>query len=312
MGLFMYQRTFLQRLFFCCLTMLPFSSIGQTASEQVVQIRVDKTHRVFSSGQIQATLFTPPISNPTEMGVVIVNHGGIGLPAERAVMKRPRYPSIAKVFLDMGFMVALPLRRGHGASGGPWADEFYGNSARPDYIGGGYSASDDILATATYAASLPGVDKSKIFVVGQSLGGWASLAALAKDKEQLIAGVINFAGGIGYYREHLRGLEHPHLLIEGAEYYGSQSTKPALWIYTPNDSRFSVQTIQSMFGAYKKGNSMAKLEMFPAFGTDGHALFGAGSKLWERNVRLWLEKTLGDISLPSFSINVGACQGSGC
>lgn len=287
-------------------------ALSQTASEQAVRIAVEKTSRIFSSGNIVVTVFTPPPNSSANRGAVIINHGGIGLPAERAAMKRLRYPAISKVFLDMGFTVLLPLRRGHGSSSGPWADEFYGNSARPDYIGGGYSAADDILATALYASSLPGIDKSRIFLVGQSLGGWASLAAIAKDESNLIAGVINFAGGIGYYREQLKGLEHPNLLIEGAGLYGAKSKVPSLWLYTSNDSRFSVETINSMFNAYFKENSLADLELFPAFGNDGHSLFGVGSHLWRETVKRWLERQVGLGVLAEMSVRIPACTESDC
>jgi NAD(P)-dependent dehydrogenase (short-subunit alcohol dehydrogenase family) len=77
-------------------------------------------------------------------------------------------------FLNRGFAVALPLRRGYGPLGTPFA-EATGACPEPDYAAGGAETARDIPAALAYARALPGVDASRPAVVlGQSAGGWGA------------------------------------------------------------------------------------------------------------------------------------------
>jgi dienelactone hydrolase len=91
-------------------------------------------------------------------------------------------PQIRK-FVELGFAVIVPIRRGYGATGGPYAEDF-GSCQHPDYTSAGNEATKNVLATIDFAKTLPQNDRDYIILVGQSVGGlhhWRQLALRRKD-----------------------------------------------------------------------------------------------------------------------------------
>ncbi|MBL0899293.1 MAG: hypothetical protein IBJ17_11425, partial [Reyranella sp.] len=76
-----------------------------------------------------ATVLRPP--GEAKAPVVVINHGSPADGSQRTTMQRPKYPTLSSWFLAKGYVVALPLRRGYGESGGTWA-ESSGACGTPD------------------------------------------------------------------------------------------------------------------------------------------------------------------------------------
>jgi predicted TIM-barrel fold metal-dependent hydrolase/dienelactone hydrolase len=185
-------------------------------------------------------------------------------------------------------MVALPLRRGYGQTGGPWLENF-GSCSSPDYYRAGMTTAQDIRTAIDYFRGRPEVQRDRILLIGLSAGGWGSLAAASQNPAGVFA-VINFAGGRGGGHPKV-GNCAPRRLVDAAARYGSTARIPTLWLYAANDSFFAPDLARKMSGAFIRAGGRAEYVALPAFGSDGHRLFGAadGRALWQPRVETFLE-----------------------
>lgn len=235
-----------------------------------------------------ATVMRPP--GEARAPLVVINHGSPADGSQRAKMERPRYSALTSWFLARGYVVALPLRRGYGESGGTWA-EAYGRCDTPDYYNAGLRGAADIQATIDYMRTQPYV-AGRTIVVGQSAGGWATVA-LSSYNPPGVPGMVNFAGGRGGHQKLPGGgLGNctPDALVQAAGKYGATARVPMLWLYTANDSFFEPSLAARMAAAYDAAGGRANYKALPAFGRDGHSLAGANSgvSLWSPLVESFL------------------------
>ena len=117
-----------------------------------------------------ATVFRPPGESGAPL--VVMNHGSPADSSQRPKMARPQYTAISSFFVSRGYVVVLPLRRGYGATGGRWAED-YGRCDNPDYFNAGLTTAADIRAAVDFMSTQPFVAPGRTIVVGQSAGGWA-------------------------------------------------------------------------------------------------------------------------------------------
>ena len=155
------------------------------------------------------------------------------MPAQRPSMEIPMFPSVSNWLLGRGYMVALPLRRGYGQTGGPWLENF-GSCSSPDYYRAGLTTAQDIRTVIDYFRGRTEVQRDRILLIGWSAGGWGSLAAASQNPPGVFA-VINFAGGRGGGHPQV-GNCAPRRLVDAAARYGSTARIPTLWLYAANDS----------------------------------------------------------------------------
>jgi dienelactone hydrolase len=135
---------------------------------------------------------------PAEAGrypLVLINHG-----SPRSAADRPNMTPLASLpqafeFARRGWAAAAVMRRGFGDSGGGFAENS-GPCHSPNYIAAGNTAAVDLRAAIAHLAKRPDIDASRIISVGQSAGGFATVALTADPPAGLVAGV-NFAGGRG-------------------------------------------------------------------------------------------------------------------
>jgi pimeloyl-ACP methyl ester carboxylesterase len=212
--------------------------------------------------------------------LVVINHGTSD--ATRLAVAMPVYYWLSRWFVDRGYVVVLPQRRGHGATGGPLAESI-GTCADPDHYDSGLAAADDIEAVVRYMSREPFVAPGETIVVGISTGGWASLALASRNPRDVRA-VINLAGGRGGHAfdrppNEVCGASR---LVEAARAYGATARLPTLWLYSENDSYFSPQLARAMSGAWNGAGGEAELHVLPPYGDDGHNLADdrAGWDLW--------------------------------
>ncbi len=230
--------------------------------------------------------FAPGIRLP----VAIVNHGSPADPADRAAMVPAACGSEpARWFLARGYAVVFPLRRGFGASTGEVA-ESSGPCDSPDYVRAGLESARDVSAAVRFANALPYARPDGAVVVGQSLGGWATVAFAAGPHPQ-VAGLISMAGGRGGHAYANAGSNcRPDLLVAAAANFGRTARTKMLWIYADNDSFFPPPLARAMFDAFTGAGGRAALAQ-PSFpGQDGHGLFFAqgGSQVWGPLVAAYL------------------------
>ncbi len=94
----------------------------------------------------------------------------------------PVYCWLSRWFVDRGYVVVLPQRRGHGATGGPMAESI--GSCADRILHSGLAAADDIEGVANYMSAQPFIAPGEAIVVGISSGGWASLALASQSRQR--------------------------------------------------------------------------------------------------------------------------------
>jgi dienelactone hydrolase len=228
---------------------------------------------------MDATVFRP--RGEGRAPLVVVNHGSPVDAWQRSLMERPRFISVSSFFVGHGYVVVLPLRRGYGATGGHWAEE-YGDCDTPDYLGAGLRTAADIRAAIDFMRTQPFVAHDHTIVVGQSAGGWGTLA-LSSLNPPGVPGMIDFAGGRGGQQPVPGGACAPDYLVRAAAKYGATARVPLLWISTANDSFFGPALVRRMVAAYNGAGGRAIHRALGAFGQDGHNLAEseAGAGIWE-------------------------------
>lgn len=223
--------------------------------------------------------------------LVVINHGSPPNAAARPGVRPAACGSEAVTwFLRRGFAVALPLRRGYGESGGAWA-EGYGSCDSPDYVAAGQETARDIRAALDAVHALPGIRRDGTVVVGQSAGGWGTVA-LAADPPPDVVAMVSMAGGRGGHSGGMPNVNcRPDLLARDAGRLGATARVPMLWIYTANDSYFEPRIVSALHAAFAGAGGAAELHQLAGWGRDGHGLFFApgGSAVWGPVVAQYLE-----------------------
>ena len=240
---------------------------------------------------LRATVFRPDDlgegKEPASRPMVVINHGTDE--ATRLSVSMPVYYWLSRWFVERGYIVVLPQRRGHGATGGPLS-EAVGNCQNPDHYASGVIAADDIAATIAYMSQQTFVQHDGIVVAGISTGGWASLALAARNPAGVMA-IVNFAGGRGGHAfgraNAVCGLDN---LERAATTYGRTARVPSIWYYSENDSYFSPRLASQLATGWRNAGGNAETHFLPAYGDDGHGLADdrAGWELWGSSLERFL------------------------
>jgi len=179
---------------------------------------------------LETTVYRP--SGPGPFPLVTINHGKPRPDGTDPSAMRPSFGAAAHWFVDRGFAVAVPMRRGYGLSSGPIS-----NTAGPcsdrDYFATALKTAADMEGVVAYLRKQMFVDRNRVVVVGLSYGGLGALG-VAYDKPEGVIGIVNFAGGAGSNRpgEICSGRER---LIAAVGRLGEHNLLPQVWLYAEND-----------------------------------------------------------------------------
>ncbi len=220
-------------------------------------------------------------SGPGPFPLAIINHGKPP-PGSDTRSIRPGFEIAARWFVDRGFIVAVPMRRGYGRSQGEVAD-MVGNCATMDYMATARQTALDIKGVIEFLAKENNVG-SQVVLVGHSHGGFGVLG-VAADAPRSVVGIVDFAGGTGNWgsssvwqlpRRILQGKicnGRQHLLSALGQ-LGERNSVPQIWLYAENDETFNPELAQAMLDAYQeKSRFPVFFVSLPASGKDGHMLF---------------------------------------
>lgn len=260
---------------------------GTDAIEHKLQIPIDD-----ASGHhwaMQGRLCMP--SGVDKPRLVVINHGSPPNASDRPGMTLAGCDSeVVRWFVQRHYAVAMVLRLGYGATGGPWTEN-YASCNDADYFKAGLETARQIGAIVDYAVTLPNVDPNDVIVVGQSAGGWGAIAYDSVPHEH-VAAFVNMAGGRGgHYHDKPNSNCQSERLVDAAGKYGATSPTPMLWIYAGNDSYFGPALVDEMAKAYVGAGGKLSAYRPSSYGTDGHKLFFGrnGSQIWGPLVEAYLK-----------------------
>jgi dienelactone hydrolase len=234
------------------------------------------------TAELETTIFRPDGDGP--FPVAIVNHGKAPATLPQSQNRYRPLPAV-RFFLQRGYLVAVPMRQGFSRSTGPYV------GAGCNVEDNGLAQAEDVQATLQYLAALPGVDGSRSIVVGQSHGGWTTLAFGTLNYPG-VKGLVNFAGGLR--QEGCAGWEGTLARIAGS--YARSTKLRSLWFYGDNDSFFRTELYQAMYSSYTANGGQARLVAFGKFRSDAHSLFTSksGERIWHPEMTRFLQ----EIGLP--------------
>ncbi|MCV2356988.1 prolyl oligopeptidase family serine peptidase [Paucibacter sp. B2R-40] len=240
------------------------------------------------AGNLLVTTFKP--NGPGPFPLLIISHGRSS--DKRSEYGRQRFESAARFFVRKGFAVAAPLRLGYGELAALGDPESSQSCDKALYGPALIAAAQQIIAVAQAMAAQPDIDGSRLVLVGQSVGGIATVAAAASRPAGLMA-AINFAGGHGGSPTEHRGEPCQSMKLKRLfKHYGelnanananatADAPTPTLWIYTENDMYFAPHHSRAWAEAYRSGGGLVDYRLLPAIGDDGHRLFAAANDVWQ-------------------------------
>jgi dienelactone hydrolase len=225
---------------------------------------------------LEALMVRPSDNAPHPLA--LITHGTWGGPAERSQVTPLRFLPQAREFARRGWTAVIVMRRGFGDSGGIYMEDAEECSLSPNPAWSTQQAAKDLREAASYLATRPEVDGTRMIGVGLSTGGLAILG-LSTDPPAPMKAAINFAGGRGS-----DGKDHvcnPDALIRTFGDLGKRSRVPTLWVYAANDHFFGPQLAQQLYQAFVDNGGTARFMATGPFGADGHELFSQqGAPIW--------------------------------
>jgi dienelactone hydrolase len=227
---------------------------------------------------MRATLLRP--SGPGPFRLAVINHSSTQNAEQRAKFPLPS-PAAAEWFAQRGYAVLSPLRPGHGETGGRYLEDQRGCD-NADYRGSGLATAESIQTAIDFMLKQSFVEKSGVVVIGQSAGGWGTLA-LASRNPRSVAAVVSFAAGRGGRIDNKPGANcAPERLVDAARRFGETGRIPVLAIYAENDTFFPPALSKRLIEAYRLGGGRAEYRLLPAFENEGHYLFErpSGIAVW--------------------------------
>jgi dienelactone hydrolase len=236
--------------------------------------------------RLEVVIYKPPGDGPFPL--LVVNHGSTGRGNNPALFTQTfSSPAFAEMFVEKGYMVAFPQRRGRGKSGGLYDEGFnvdrsQGYACDPKLsVPGADRALTDIAAAVEELRQRPDVARQPILMAGVSRGGILSIAYAGMHPHE-VAGVINFVGG--WVGEGCRNASE----INGTLFKrGGMFPHPTLWLYGNHDPFYSLDHSRANFAAFQAAGGKGSFFDFEVPGGDGHRVMFS-PPLWTGDVDRYL------------------------
>lgn len=261
--------------------------------------------------KLQEEVWALPLPVPTIAYVVrpagdgpfplaIMNHGVSMDPAQRVFFPLVEFRDAAMWFARRGYMVVAPSGPGYGAAAiqAPEAGLFsaffgkVGKCSNPNFRATGLAYAQLSLWIIDYTSRLKRIVPDNVIVIGQSAGGWGSIA-LSSVNPAPVKAIITFAAGRG---GRVDGKPNnncaPDKLVEAIGEFGRSSRVPMLMMYIENDTYFGPELSKRMFAAFTAAGANAEYHLFPPHGGDGHFFVSTPGTvpIWSPLVGAFLDK----------------------
>jgi dienelactone hydrolase len=127
-----------------------------------------------------------------------MNHGTTQNPVQRQYFPLLEFEAAALWFVRQGFVVAAPQRPGQGETGGVFLEDGDDCSSAA-FLAAGRAGAADIGKTIDYMITQSFV-RSDHVVVGQSAGGWDTLASSARIRPTCVRPSTSMAVGRSFFK----------------------------------------------------------------------------------------------------------------
>lgn len=229
----------------------------------------------FDSHKIPALWFTPPTSSPWP--VIVDVHGG---PESQ---RRPGFTPLTQFFVSLGYAVLSTNVRGSTGYGKDYS--------HLDDIEKRLDSVADLDAAVTWLKARHDVDPARIVVMGQSYGGFMTLAALTEYPDHWAAGVevvgianfVTFLERTGPWRRKHRAAEygdpdrHRAVLERISPIHKVDRIKaPLMVIHGRNDPRVPLYETEQMVEAINARGGVVEMRVFD---NEGHGLSKRANKI---------------------------------
>ncbi|WP_204162211.1 S9 family peptidase [Variovorax sp. WS11] len=231
---------------------------------------------------------------PGPYPTLVFNHGSTG------TGDKPEWflltwtaPEVARYFVDKGWQVLFPQRRGRGQSDGLYDEGFERDrsryACRPELaIPGLDRAVADLDVVMAHVRSRADVNPQRLLIGGVSRGGILSVA-YAGAHPDWFRGVVNFVGGWVGDRCSQADAVNPVIFRRGAAF-----AQPTLWLYGDKDPFYALRHSRRNFDAFIEAGGRGAFESYaPPPGLDGHSIY-LDRSLWAPA----MERYLAQIAAP--------------
>ncbi|MDH0864958.1 dienelactone hydrolase [Mitsuaria sp. GD03876] len=262
--------------------------------EAVIRVPVAVENHLGRTLQAELIVTTFRPSGPGPFPLAVISHGRPPQEVKRAEMPRQRLESAARYFVRKGFAVAVPTRIGYGELASVGDPEASVRCDTPRYETAAKAAATELSAVVRHLQSTADIDASHVVLIGQSLGGFATIATTGERLPGVVA-AIDFAGGHGGSPDlHAGEPCRPDELTRRFADFGRRAAQdgqpvPTLWVFTQNDRFFQPRYQHRWADAYREAGGQVLKRELPAFGEDGHQLFARGNDLWQPIVDAFLK-----------------------
>lgn len=216
---------------------------------------------------------------------IVFNHGSTGRGQNRALYSRTVAPAvIASYFVERGWMILFPQRRGRGKSGGVYGEglaaDGSGYSCDVDTAVAGFErAVADVDAVVSHLRGRSDVDQQRLVVGGVSRGGILAIA-YAGMRPSTFSGAINFNGGWLGQGCANHEIVNPMLFERGAA-----AGIPTLWLHGSYDQYYRIGHCRGNFDRFRSAGGEGRFVAAPM----GHALMFKPA-LWADHVDRYLHE----------------------
>ncbi|MGO7658894.1 alpha/beta hydrolase family protein [Rhizobium ruizarguesonis] len=210
---------------------------------------------------------------------IIFNHGSTGRGHNKSLFSRTICPAvIATYFVERGWMILFPQRRGRGKSGGNYGEglalDGSGYSCNVEIAIAGFErAIEDVDAVVRHLRGRPDVDQARLVIGGVSRGGILSIA-YAGMRPDFFQGAINFNGGwLG------RGCASHEIVNPSIFERGASAGISTLWLHGSHDQYYRIEHCRENFERFLSAGGQGKFISVSA----GHSLLFKPA-LWAKHV----------------------------
>ena len=234
----------------------------------------------FASGARTLTgyLWLPPGPGPHR--AVVYNHGSERNPVPATVL--------ARFYNEHGYVLFVPVRRGHGKSPGSYIIDLRNQAAGPErervVVAELENQVEDVLAALAYLQTRPEVRSDAVAVTGCSFGGIEAL--FTAERASGFKSAVDFAGGAMSW-------DGSELLRRRMTEAAARATIPVFFVQAEND--FNTAPTKVLAAEMERVHKPYAARIYPPTGRtarEGHSLCRRNIDAWGHDVLAWFDRTM--------------------